>query len=323
MRTWKAVVMMVYLVAAAGRAPAQQVVTTIGGLEGVQEVIVDEATNRIYASDHSGLAVIDGATNSLLAIVPAGIAPWGVALNPMTGRVYVANQVSGGVTVVDTTTLTVAGTINPFARASGVVFDAAHNRIYVSQELATLIWIIDAATDAQIGTIDTGVFRPSLMALDDARGRLYIANNSSGPLVVVDTATNAVVRSYPLPLGGHFAIDRLHGRLYFTEVETNRVDRIDLNTGDLSFFTVDPAPLSYDPLIGIGYNPNTNHLFVSRALSHNVVMLDPDSFVPLATIRSGDFGIAVNAVTNMVYACTPRSAARSCRAIRRRRGTCG
>src|SRR5882724_7947958 len=57
------------------------------------------------------VSVIDTANNSLVARVPVGTSPQGVAVKPDGTRVYVTNYSSNDVSVIDTTNNTVVATI--------------------------------------------------------------------------------------------------------------------------------------------------------------------------------------------------------------------
>ena len=61
------------------------------------------------------MTVIDGATNTTNTVVAAGSYPYAVAVNPVTNKIYVANQGSNTVTVIDgasnTTTTVNVGTV--------------------------------------------------------------------------------------------------------------------------------------------------------------------------------------------------------------------
>jgi YVTN family beta-propeller protein len=61
-------------------------------------------TDKIYVLDEDDVTVIDGATNATSAVA-FGASPQGIALNPVTGNVYVANNGGGGVTVIGGTTI--------------------------------------------------------------------------------------------------------------------------------------------------------------------------------------------------------------------------
>jgi YVTN family beta-propeller protein len=55
------------------------------------------------ANDYShNVSVIDTSTNLVIALVPVGSNPYGVAVNPAGTRVYVSNFRSDNVSVIDT-----------------------------------------------------------------------------------------------------------------------------------------------------------------------------------------------------------------------------
>src|SRR5204862_4011269 len=57
------------------------------------------------------VSVIDTATNTVVATIPVGVAPNGIAITPDGTRAYVTDDGSDTVSVIDTTTNTVIGTI--------------------------------------------------------------------------------------------------------------------------------------------------------------------------------------------------------------------
>jgi YVTN family beta-propeller protein len=83
----------------------------LGDVGPVQAVAVDAATHAVFVADrYSGsaggpvgsLSVINGKTSSVISTVSIGGNPWGVAVDPTTGRVYVAIDTEpGAVAVVD------------------------------------------------------------------------------------------------------------------------------------------------------------------------------------------------------------------------------
>ncbi len=65
--------------------------------------------------------MIDTATNTVIATVPVGIAPNGVAITPDGKFAYVGNEYSSTVSVIDTATNAVVDTVNGVAVApSGI-----------------------------------------------------------------------------------------------------------------------------------------------------------------------------------------------------------
>ena len=56
----------------------------------------------------STLFVVDGATGSVMGAAAVGSSPWGVAMNPNTNRIYVANAGSNNVPVIEDPLLSAA-----------------------------------------------------------------------------------------------------------------------------------------------------------------------------------------------------------------------
>src|SRR5262245_26898215 len=57
------------------------------------------------------VSVIDTATDTVIATIPVGPSPFGVAVSPDGSKVYVANTSSNTVSVIDTATNAVSATI--------------------------------------------------------------------------------------------------------------------------------------------------------------------------------------------------------------------
>jgi YVTN family beta-propeller protein len=72
------------------------------GVNDGRRLAVDAPGGGVYVTQYSQdrLAVIDGATHESAGI-PVGDAPLGVAVNPLSGRTYVANHRGGTVSVID------------------------------------------------------------------------------------------------------------------------------------------------------------------------------------------------------------------------------
>jgi DNA-binding beta-propeller fold protein YncE len=96
-------------------------------------IAINEATNKIYVANHGGLyhgeiflgngsiTVIDGATNSTATVTdPNAKFPCAVAVNPLTNKIYVANNDFGSVsvTIIDGATNSTKTVTDPNASGS-------------------------------------------------------------------------------------------------------------------------------------------------------------------------------------------------------------
>src|SRR6266513_672449 len=161
-----------------------------------------------------------------------GAAPFGLALDASTGRVYVANSASsvydinnpsapprGLISVVDPASGSV-GRILTSLTSNFVVVDSASRRLYSSNATYSANQestdVFDLDSGAQVASISgVGGLMP---ALDVAAGRLFAGGHG---LSVIDTATNTVVLSMPSPAGGGAwfgaAVDIQRHRLFLTD----------------------------------------------------------------------------------------------------------
>ena len=78
------------------------------------------------------MSVIDTATNTVIATIPVGDTPCGVAVSPDGTRAYVTNLVDDTVSVIDTATNTVTATIPVGDGPDGVAVSPDGTRVYVT-----------------------------------------------------------------------------------------------------------------------------------------------------------------------------------------------
>lgn len=138
------------------------VVATIPGMrvhpnDGPNDIDVNPTTNRIYVGRtvHAGgiINVIHGATNLASAISGVGSHPVTLAVNTVTNRVYVANQMGNTLAVIDGATASVIATVGGFASPVGVGVNPTTNRIYVGDNAAGTVSVIDGATNTVMATV--------------------------------------------------------------------------------------------------------------------------------------------------------------------------
>ena len=86
-------------------------------------VILDARRDRLYMSTGRGgtVAVVDVRAPKLIAEIPVGTRPWGIALSADGRLLYTANGPSNDVSLVDTSTLRVVKRISAGSSPWGVV----------------------------------------------------------------------------------------------------------------------------------------------------------------------------------------------------------
>jgi len=255
-------------------------------------VVANPATNRVYVANQfsSNVSVIDGATDTEIDTdgnpangitrIAVGSGPVGVAVNPTTNRIYVANGDSWNVSVIDGATDTEIDTDgNP---ANGIT------RIPVGD-------------------------RPLLLAVNPTTNRIYVANWLSDDLSVIDGATNTVGATVPVgvgPLG--VSANPTTNRIYVTNagnpIPGNDVSVIDGATDTEIDTDGNPGNgitriLVGDSPHGVASNATTNRVYVANQSNDNVSVIDGASNTVVATVPVGDFlwCVGVNPSTNRIY----------------------
>ncbi|HXM03944.1 MAG TPA: hypothetical protein VN939_15135 [Chthoniobacterales bacterium] len=147
--------------------------------------------------------------NQVVATIPVGMSPQAVVVNPASGLIYVANQISNSISVIEATTNTVAVVIpvgiNPIALA--ITPDAATVYAANANQGQLTISVINTPTNTVTETIDAGSGEASgsnQLAVSPDGTKLYVATGFlGGGVPVIDTSTNEVSATIKIdPPGG-------------------------------------------------------------------------------------------------------------------------
>ena len=156
---------------------------------------MNPVTNQVYFNDvsspHNAVTVLNGVTNGTSTISTGNI-PEGVAVNPLTNKIYVANSGSGTVTVIDgatNTTTTVTAGATPYA----IAVNPVTNKIYVANQADTTVTVIDGATNSTT-TLSAGT-TPYALAVNPVTNQIYVANEGSGNVTAI---TEQQVQTIPI-----------------------------------------------------------------------------------------------------------------------------
>ena len=149
---------------------------------------------RIYAPNRfsNNVSVIDTATNTVIATIPAGTFPVNAAVTPNGSRVYVSNNSSNNVSVIDTATNTVIATVPVGSTPNGIAVTSDATQVYVSNFNGNTISRIATATNTVVGRWRSRAvhFRSIWVAGRGLRRRIQRLGDSS-----LDTTTNSILTS--------------------------------------------------------------------------------------------------------------------------------
>jgi YVTN family beta-propeller protein len=186
-------------------------------------VAVDPVTDRVYVAA-GPLYVIDGQTNTVIAKVPVGLDPQGVAVNSTTDTIYTANDDSSNVTVVNGRTNKATATIPAGNDPTGAAVNPATNTVYVTNYFDSTMTVINGQTNTVTATVPTGN-SPYDLAVNPATNTIYVADGGDDAVSVISGQTNAITATIPVGAYGAtygVAVNPKLNRVYATSIPAYR-----------------------------------------------------------------------------------------------------
>jgi DNA-binding beta-propeller fold protein YncE len=300
-------------------------------------VAVNPATNKIYVAnvghtslycgscfDYGNITVIDGVTNVTTTVKdPNAKFPVAVAVNPVTNKIYVANNwngSSGNVTVIDgATNSTTSVSVGPWPNDLAV--NTATNKIYVTSfnpyvlETSTAVSLIDGATNSYVALTDPNADDPIAVAVNPITNKIYVANNGNvgkngtniGSITVIDGATNSITNLVDANANSPHAvaINPVSNKVYIANANSV-VTELDGATNSITTIT-DPSATNSCNSFGtsnVVIDSTRNLAYVANCGSNNVTVIDGTTNSVVTVTDSSavrPIAVAVNSVTNKIY----------------------
>jgi large repetitive protein len=197
-------------------------------------VAVNPATNMIYVANGgctcgNTVSVINGSTNTVVAVVPVGGGPFAVAVNSVTNRIYVTNCDDGTISVINGATNTVIGPAipdgnPPGSSPQGIAVNPVTNKIYVTDQAFGTLLTIDGNTNTP-GTPQVIGFSPTGVAVDPIRNIIYVADPGASQAYAVNGSNGSVTTLTDPSFAGTYwvAVNLNTNLVYFTNASSNTV----------------------------------------------------------------------------------------------------
>lgn len=262
------------------------------------------ATRDLYVANLRGntVSVVDPTTDTVVATIPVGSFPFGVAVSPDGSQAWVANDGSNDVSVISTSTDTVTATIPVGRFVQTVAFSPDGSRAYVGYFVSPGFWdvaVIDTATDTVITNVPVGN-QTFGIALTPDGSRAYVANFISSNVSVIDTSTNTNIATIAdgaarTPDGIAASPDGAH--VYTANFNSDNVSVIDTATNTISAL----IPVASGPG-SVAVTPDGSHLYVADENANAVSVIDTATGTVTDTIPVGSVpsGVLVDGTTAYV-----------------------
>ncbi len=246
---------------------------------------IDSLAQRAYVTTENELVIIDLEESKLVATVPLGTDPQGVAVNPSTGLVYVALSGEGSLSVVDGLEGRVLAVITGLKRPRGVAANPMANRVYVTDTGADRLVVMDGTNNEMLVSLPTGSY-PDAVGVDPEANRIYVANAGDGSLWVLDATSHELIGSVRVAAGLALSPSASLG--------INSVEGPALSPS--ASLGINPAEgpalsLAEGPLLGMAVNQDTGRVYIVHVLfpgRHGLTVIDGQKGEVVATL-AGDY----------------------------------
>ena len=227
-------------------------------------------------------------------------APYGIALDPGNGMVYVSNygqfNTTGIVSVINDTTNTIVGNVAVGKNPQAISYNPANGFFYVANTLSNTLSLINGTSNSLIGSIPVGEFpgkNPAGIVTNSINNTIYVTNMGSNTVSVINGTSNAVVANVTSATregegSGFFspagiAYDSDNGNVYVANRGSDTISVINGSTNllidEISMDTVAPS--------GIVYNAANNFIYATSEGSNRVSMINGTTNTVVATIPVG------------------------------------
>jgi YVTN family beta-propeller protein len=247
----------------------------------------------------------------IVGSIPVGDEPRGVAVNPFTATVYVANVQSGSVSVLRNRS--VIATVPVDTLPYVVAVNQRTNRIYAAgcnflTGAGSMVVVIDGNSNSVIANISLNPFcglGTQGIAVNSFTNRVYVSDYDDNQEVVIDGATNQIAARVDLagrqPLG--VAVDLLTDQVWVAlDGPDAKVDLLDGATNTvLDTVSVTSANVFVEE---VAVNPITRRVYIASASDpSSLYVLNARTRKLIATVPIGQFAnsVHVDLFSNLVF----------------------
>ncbi len=196
---------------------SKKVVGSIKDIGHVHGTLAIPQKQVVYASatQTDEVVAINPMTLSIIARVPAGVYPDGMAYAPKVGKLYISDENGDTETVINVSRNERVATIPLGGKVGNSQYDSVTQRILVNVQGRQELAIIDPTKDVVVERIALPTKGNHGLLIEAKRRLAFIACEDDNMLLVLDLNTNRVVKRFPLGAEPDvLAYDEKLGKLY-------------------------------------------------------------------------------------------------------------
>jgi YVTN family beta-propeller protein len=234
------------------------------------------------SGDHT-VTVFDRRTHKVVAVIPVGRRPTGIALDVARRRAYVALSGDDEILILDVQTTEEVGRIplRPGDRPSEVQLTPDGRTLVVVNADSDTVAFLDPVGALEVGRAPIGI-DPVFLLLDGAGQRAYVVNRMSASITVLDVPNRAVVTvvaTEPEPVRAAF--NRNGDRLYVLQSGSPYL---------AVYASPDLALLPQKVMVGLGataleLDRRTDLFYVGGRAGGPLRVFDPASLLPIGRLQ--------------------------------------
>jgi PQQ-dependent catabolism-associated beta-propeller protein len=239
---------------------------------------------RVFVTNEksNNVTVIQAQNQKVLATIPVGERPRGIAVSRDGRRVFVANSNSNNVSVIDAKSLQVVDTLPAGLDPEGMTLDQ-DDRLYIVNENDSAVTIVDVSKREIVKRLEVGTEPETAVLSPDGRW-VSVSNETSNEVHLFDTASVTIVGKVPVPRnprGMRFTADSR--QLYVASEQAHVISIVDVEKRAL----MKSIPTSGERPVDIVISLDGASLYVSHGASGDVRVFEAASLKRVATIPVG------------------------------------
>ncbi len=236
---------------------------------------------------------------TVVGSIAVGAQPVSAAVDPITNKLYVANQLGNSVTVIDGATNN-ATTVSVGSQPIAVAVNALTDKIYVANYLDGTLSVLDGVTNSST-TVAVGS-QPVSIAINPVTNKIFVANYLSATVTIVDGLTNATqtVAAGIAPVS--VAVDPASNKIYVANQLSSTVTVIDGATDNEITVACGSQPVS------VAVNVVTGKIFTANSGDNTVTVIDGvTNGTETVAVGSQPVDLLVNPVSQEVFVLNAQS----------------